>query len=135
MDKDNATDVPVPSKVVIVCGFLGSGKTTLVESIIQAPSLSQQIAVIQNEFSANMGIESNLMKDSEGNDIVDFYEMPNGCICCAAKDDLINTLDALLEKRSDIKYILVEANGLGDASALVQTFWLDEGLCSKVQLH
>ena len=82
-----------------------------------------------------MGIESNLMKDADGNDITDFYEMPNGCICCAAKEDLINTLDALLEKRNDIKYIIVETNGLADASQLVQTFWLDEGVGSKVQLH
>ena len=81
--------------------------------------MGKQVAVIQNEFSANMGIESTLMKDSEGNDITDFYEMPNGCICCAAKDDLINTLDTLLEKRSDIKYILIETNGLADASQLV----------------
>ena len=66
-----------------------------------------------------MGIESNLMKDADGNEITDFYEMPNGCICCAAKDDLINTLDMLLEKRTDIKYILVETNGLADASQLV----------------
>ena len=40
-----------------------------------------------------MGIESTMMKDSEGKDIQDFYEMPNGCICCAAKDDLINTIE------------------------------------------
>lgn len=77
---------------------MGSGKTTLVESILKAPELNKKVAVIQNEFSANMGIESTLMKDADGNDIQDFYEMPNGCICCAAKDDLINTLDALLEK-------------------------------------
>ena len=57
--------------------------------------------------------------------------MPNGCICCAAKDDLINTLDALLEK-TYIEYILVETNGLADSSQLVQTFWLDEGVGSKV---
>ena len=120
------------AKVVIICGFLGSGKTTLVQSITTAPHLSKQVAVIQNEYSANMGIESNLMKDADGNDITDFYEMPNGCICCSAKDDLINTLDTLLEKRSDIKYILIETNGLADASQLVQTFWLDEGLGSKV---
>jgi G3E family GTPase len=107
------------AKVVVVCGFLGSGKTTLVESILKAPQLNKQVAVIQNEFSANMGIESNMMKDADGNDIVDFYEMPNGCICCAAKDDLINTLDMLLETRSDIKYILIETNGLADASQLV----------------
>ena len=41
--------------------------------------------------------------------------MPNGCICCAAKDDLINTLDALLEK-TYIEFILVETNGLADSS-------------------
>ena len=79
-----------------------------------------------------MGIESSLMKDADGNEIDDFYEMPNGCICCAAKDDLINTLDALLEKKSDIEYILIETNGLADSSQLVQTFWLDEGVGSRV---
>ena len=61
--------------------------------------------------------------------------MPNGCICCAAKDDLINTLDSMLEKKHDIEYILIETNGLADSSQLVQTFWLDEGVGSKVQLH
>ena len=45
-----------------------------------------------------MGVESSLMRDSSGNEIEDFYEMPNGCICCAAKDDLIQTLDSLIEK-------------------------------------
>mmetsp|Transcript_7009 Transcript_7009/g.11771 ORF Transcript_7009/g.11771 Transcript_7009/m.11771 type:complete len:137 (+) Transcript_7009:150-560(+) len=82
-----------------------------------------------------MGIESSLMKDADGKDIDDFYEMPNGCICCASKDDLINTLDSMLEKRKDIEYILVETNGLADSSQLIQSFWLDEGLCSKVRLH
>ena len=43
--------------------------------------------------------------------------MANGCICCAAKDDLISTLDVLLEnKKQDIEYILVETNGLADSS-------------------
>ena len=123
------------SKVIIIAGFLGSGKTTLVESILQAPELNKKVAVIQNEFSANMGMEQMLMKDANGDDIEDFYEMPNGCICCASKDDLINTLDALLEKKSDIDYILVETNGLADSSQLVQTFWLDDQVGSRVQLH
>ncbi len=77
------------SKVIVVCGFLGAGKTTLIESILKAPELSQKVAVIQNEFSAKMGLESSQMLDSNGEEIKDFYEMPNGCICCAAKDDLI----------------------------------------------
>lgn len=59
------------------------------------------------------------MKDADGKEIEDFYEMPNGCLCCAAKDDLIQTLDSLLENnvkanRDQIDYIFVETNGLAD---------------------
>lgn len=84
-----------------------------------------------------MGLESSLMRDSNGNEIEDFYEMPNGCICCAAKDDLIQTLDFLIEKnqasgRPNLDYIIVETNGLADPCQLVQTFWLDDQLMSKV---
>lgn len=66
-----------------------------------------------------MGLESSQMLDSNGEEIKDFYEMPNGCICCAAKDDLIQTLDSLLENneksgRPKLDYIIVEANGLAD---------------------
>lgn len=53
-------------KVVLIAGFLGSGKTTLIESILKAPALSVKVAVIQNEFSAQMGLESSLMKDANG---------------------------------------------------------------------
>jgi len=68
---------------------LGAGKTTLVEAILKTPELQKRVAVIQNEFSPQMGLESSLMRDSNGDEIEDFYEMPNGCLCCAAKDDLI----------------------------------------------
>ncbi len=73
------------AKVIIISGFLGAGKTTLIESILKAPHLNNKVAVIQNEFSTKMGIESTLMRDAEGKEIEDFYEMPNGCICCAGK--------------------------------------------------
>jgi G3E family GTPase len=61
--------------------------------------------------------------------------MPNGCLCCSAKDDLINTLETLLQKRNDLEYILIETNGLSDPSSIIKTFWLDEGYLSKVKLH
>ncbi len=59
------------------------------------------------------------MKDSNGEEIEDFYEMPNGCLCCAAKDDLIQTLDSMIEKnqragRQQLDYIIIETNGLAD---------------------
>ena len=102
--------------MIIITGFLGAGKTTLVESILKSPLMHNKVAVIQNEFSADMGIESSLMKDADGNEIEDFYEMPNGCICCSATTDIILVLDTLLNKKKDIEYILVETNGLADPS-------------------
>lgn len=51
------------------------------------------------------------------------------------RNDLINTLDSLLQKRTDIEYILVETNGLSEPSSLIKTFWLDDGLMSRVQYH
>lgn len=130
----------VTAQVIIVAGFLGAGKTTLIESILKAPELHKKVAVIQNEFSPQMGLESSLMKDSNGEEIEDFYEMPNGCLCCAAKDDLIQTLDSMIEKnqksgRMQLDYIIIETNGLSDPCQLIQTFWLDDYLMSKVSLH
>ena len=59
-----------------------------------------------------MGLESSLMKDAGGKKIEDFYEMPYGCLCYAAKYDLIQTLDSLLENNIkancyQINYIFV----------------------------
>lgn len=128
------------AQVIIVAGFLGAGKTTLIESILKTPELHKRVAVIQNEFSPQMGLESSLMKDSNGEEIEDFYEMPNGCLCCAAKDDLIQTLDSMIEKnqasgRMQLDYIIIETNGLADPCQLIQTFWLDDYLMSKVSFH
>ena len=130
----------VTTQVIVVAGFLGAGKTTLIEAILRQPELHKRVAVIQNEFSPQMGMESSLMKDSNGEEIDDFYEMPNGCLCCAAKDDLIQTLDSMLEKnqqagRLKLDYIIIETNGLADPCQLVQTFWLDDYLMSKVSFH
>jgi len=50
------------------------------------------------------------------------------------RGDLINTLDSLLSKKR-LEYVLVEMNGLADPSAIIQTFWVDEGLGSLVKLH
>lgn len=81
------------SKVTIIAGFLGSGKTTMIERIIKLPELEKRIAIIQNEFSQDMGIgkfpspnnaifylEAPLMTNSQGEVLDEFYEMPNGCI-------------------------------------------------------
>lgn len=61
-----------------------------------------------------MGIEAPLMTDENGTPIEDFYELPNGCICCTVKDDLLKSIEGLIDKWSDIEHILIETNGLAD---------------------
>jgi len=83
-----------------------------------------------------MGMEEAMMTDSDGKVINDFFEMPNGCICCAAKDDLVTTLDnVLVNVKGGLDYILLETNGLADPATLIQTFWMDDELDTRIEFH
>jgi cobalamin biosynthesis protein CobW len=72
-------------KINLLTGFFGSGKTTLISYIIKYDKLKTKISIVQNEFSEEMGIEKEILRDSQGNILGDLYEMPNGCLCCAVK--------------------------------------------------
>lgn len=72
-------------KVNILTGFFGSGKTTLVSNIVKINEMKNKLAIIQNEFSQEMGIEIDTLTDSEGNNLGNLYELPNGCLCCVVK--------------------------------------------------
>jgi cobalamin biosynthesis protein CobW len=72
-------------KINILTGFFGSGKTTLISNIIKAETLQNKIAIVQNEFSEEMGIEKEILTDSQGQSLGNLYEMANGCMCCAVK--------------------------------------------------
>ena len=50
----------------------------------------------------------------DNSSLADFIELPNGCVCCTVKDNLVITLETLLEKRSDLDYILIEASGMAN---------------------
>ena len=63
-----------------------------------------------------MGIESPAITDGNGNVFPEVYEMPNGCLCCSAKTDLARLIEFFCERKKDIDYILIEANGLADIS-------------------
>ena len=64
-----------------------------------------------------MGIEAPLMKDSTGKIFDKFYELPNGCICCSAKTELMVAIDYLIQQELySLQYIIIEINGLADPS-------------------
>lgn len=120
--------------VTIITGFLGSGKTTLLTEIIRESS-GKKIAVIQNEVSEEMGIESSLLTDSDGNIIPDFFELPNGCVCCSAKNDMVLALENIVNLGRDrIDAIVVETTGVADPCSVAEIFWVDTALESSVHL-
>jgi hypothetical protein len=106
-----------PCPVTILSGFLGSGKTTLIQYILKSPEHKKRIAVIENEFGDGLNIESMIAKDGldpNQSNLTDLVELPNGCVCCTVKDSLVATLEALITKRKDLDYILIEASGMAN---------------------
>lgn len=102
--------------VHIITGFLGCGKTTLLNRILQE-SHGKKIAVIVNEFG-EVGLDASLIE----NHSQDFVEMANGCLCCALNEDLVKTLKNLSE-RNDYDAVVLETTGVADPLPIVWTFY------------
>lgn len=93
--------------VLIVSGFLGSGKTTLVRSVLeQSQAAGIRTAVISNEFGA-LGIDEALLRGSPG----DLVELAGGCVCCKLSDALVETLQRLHETINPDR-IVIETSGV-----------------------
>lgn len=93
--------------VLVVSGFLGSGKTTLVRRLLAwAQAEGRRAAVVSNEFGA-LGIDEALL----GGGSADFVELAGGCVCCKLSDELVDTLQALRE-RVDPDLVIVETSGV-----------------------
>jgi G3E family GTPase len=107
--KDAANTVPV----TILTGFLGSGKTTVLNRLLKLPSLADT-AVIVNEFGS-VGLDHLLIEQA----IEDAVLLKNGCICCTVRGDIADTLDLLWERREQgllpaFRRIAIETTGLAD---------------------
>lgn len=72
----------------------------------------KRIAVIENEFSAGLKIESMIAKSGiDGESLEGFFELNNGCICCTVKDNLLLTLEQLAAHSHKFDYVLIEVRG------------------------
>jgi G3E family GTPase len=113
--------------VTILTGFLGSGKTTVLNRILRE-SHGQRIAVIENEFG-EANIDSELLVRDDDQQIV---EMNNGCICCTVRGDLVRILGELADKRKkrqvQFDRVIIETTGLADPAPVAQTFFVDDDI-------
>jgi G3E family GTPase len=123
--------------VIILSGFLGAGKSTLINFILKCPDHNLKIAVIENEFgrsTTELSIESIIAKDGVES-LTDLIELPNGCVCCTVKSDLVQALEMLHKRRPDLDYYLIELSGMANPGPIASIFWLDEALDSRLQLN
>lgn len=134
INNNNNNNQPPPVPLVILSGFLGSGKTTLIQYVLSA-NHGMKIAVIVNEFEFGRSIEKGLTVRSAEATSDEWMELKNGCMCCSAKSQSVQALEQLVTRRKgNLDAILIETAGLADPVPIARSFWLDDALQAKVQL-
>lgn len=121
-------------------------QTTLLNYILHEDH-GHRIAVVQNEFGEEIGLERAVTMgkgpqlveiDDKGEEkpsaLQEWLELPNGCICCTAKDNLVMALENLVQRKDKFDYIFVETTGMADPGPLAKTLWVDEELGSSIYL-
>lgn len=114
--------------VTVVTGFLGSGKTTLINHILKRQH-GQKVAVIVNELG-EIGIDGQLMIEEDQEQLVEFN---NGCLCCTVRGDLVRTLEDLTQ-RAELDAVLIETTGIADPAPVASTFIVSEEISAKFSL-
>ncbi len=116
---NNSLQLDIPKRgmpVTIVTGFLGSGKTTLINQILHNKQ-NLKVAILVNEFG-DINIDSQLLIDINDN----MVELSNGCICCTVNDGLVDAVYQILESDKKIDYLIIETTGLAEPLPIMLTF-------------
>jgi G3E family GTPase len=123
---------PIPTAVLT--GFLGAGKTSLLNSLLKDPLLANACVII-NEFG-EIGIDHLLVEKSDDN----IVELAAGCLCCTIRGDLITTLTDLLLRRDQgsikaFDRVVVETTGLADPAPVLHALMRDPLLLNRLRLE
>ncbi|GGJ87123.1 CobW family GTP-binding protein [Pseudomonas matsuisoli] len=128
----DATTPLIP--VTLLTGFLGSGKTTVLNHLVQQPELSDALVII-NEFG-EMALDHLLIAHSTENVV---EQMSSGCLCCTIRGDLVKTLRDITwrfsrEGERQFGRVLIETTGLADPAPIIHTLMTDHYIASRYRL-
>jgi len=119
-DKNKEYSKSAPTPVTVVTGFLGSGKTTLINHILNSDH-GLRIGVVVNDFGS-INIDSELISDvNEG-----MVSLANGCICCVTRNDLISSVLKLAETENGLDHIVIESSGIAYPESVVNALMTPE---------
>ncbi|WP_426439797.1 CobW family GTP-binding protein [Bradyrhizobium genosp. P] len=104
--------MPVP--ILLVAGFLGAGKTTVVNHLL-AHAQGRRIAAVVNDFGA-VNIDAELIAGASDGVV----SLSNGCICCSLEGDLLRTIATLLRRDPRPEFIVIETSGVADPADIVR---------------
>jgi G3E family GTPase len=113
--------------VMVLSGFLGSGKTTLINNLL-LNNQNLKIALIVNDIG-EVNIDAELIRQkglSVSQTTENLVEISNGCICCTLRDDLLVEVKNLVAKNA-YDYLVIESSGISEPIPVAQTFTFDDG--------
>ena len=121
---------PIP--VTLLTGFLGSGKTTVLNHLIRDPGMGR-VAVIINEFG-DIGLDHDLIEQATEEMIL----LQSGCLCCTIRGDLVTAMMALLRRRAagEVAFdrVMIETTGLADPAPILHTLLVESELAQAFRL-
>lgn len=119
--------------VTIITGFLGAGKTTLVNRILHNRK-GRHILVIENELG-EVAVDNQLLVQAL-DDTAEIITLNNGCVCCKVRKDLVLTVKTMLKQDTsfNVEHIIIETTGVADPAPVVQMFYMDEEIRSRCEL-
>ena len=119
--------------VSLLTGFLGSGKTTVLNHLLRQPELEKALVII-NEFG-EIGLDHELVERSSE----DLVLLQSGCLCCTVRGDLIDTMRSLFLRRErgevpEFDRVLIETTGLADPAPILHTLMTDPLIAARYRL-
>lgn len=119
--------------IAVLTGFLGSGKTTALNHLLRHAAMARSVVIV-NEFG-EIGLDHELIESVDEDSIL----LQSGCLCCTIRNDLIETLENLVQRRAsgtapDFDRVVIETTGLADPAPILQTLMTDPAVTRYFRL-